>query len=99
MTGNPGFNEFGLRDGFCWVLWCLGDPRSAVAEKGLVGVSVRNLTSSLDITALGSNDIRPAPLKPPLILLSVIAVKSAVLKAIKNSTLVIWLICALTKCS
>src|SRR4051812_19465980 len=51
------------------------------------------------ITALGLKSTRPAPLKPPLLLLSVMVAKWAALKARKNSTLVMWLMCALIKYS
>src|SRR4051812_37482276 len=72
---------------------------SASVEGGPVGVGVRSLISNVDSTACGSKGTRPVPQKPALMFFSVIVAKWADLKAMKNSVLVMWLICALMNSS
>lgn len=61
----------------------------AVLGREFEGVGVFNLRSSVEITLSGSNGRSPAPRKPPRMLFSVIALKNAVWRAGKKSSLVI----------
>jgi hypothetical protein len=56
------------------------------------GIGIRSLISSLESTLSGLYGIRPAPVKPPWIVLSVIEVKKALRKEQRNSSLLSWLI-------
>jgi len=60
------------------------------AKGGIVGVGVRSLISSCDITFSGSNGTRPAPRKPPRPFSGRNVAKNAAWKARKKSGLVIW---------
>lgn len=67
------------------------------ADGGLVGVRVFNLAPSFEITAYGSRGTRLASWSSAFAFWGVDDLKYAALKAINNSILVMWLICALKK--
>jgi hypothetical protein len=70
-------------------LWGVWETQGLALEGGgLVGVRVRNFISSFEITAWGLKGTKPVPRNPAWAFWTVIDYGYTVLKAIKNSTLV-----------
>src|SRR6266566_3932940 len=70
----------------------LKTQESTSVKRGLIGIDIYNLISSLEITASRLKGTRPVPRKPARIFSSSKVAKNVVWKQAKKSGLVIWLI-------